>query len=323
VTGLTPGGPAEVWVLDEDAGPGTLERLGDARHVADRLRGRVGVLAVGPADPARGALVPRGADRVVHLVVAEPTAAAKVAAGAAWLAPRGPRLVLAAGDVAGREWAARLAARTGWRLVSPALGVEVKGRELEVLALGAEGFCRRVRAGEGEPVVATLRPGVGEALPADPGRTGEVTIARVEPEPDGVVRRRHLPSDPETVDIRFASRLVAGGRGLGGREGFDLLRRFARRIGAGVAASRMAVDLGWIERERQVGQTGRTVRPHLYLACGISGASHHLEGMSEARHVVAINTDPRAPIFRAAHLGLVGDLHAVLGAALAELERAR
>jgi electron transfer flavoprotein alpha subunit len=171
--------------------------------------------------------------------------------------------------------------------------------------------------------VATLRPGVGEALAPDPARTGEVTIARVEPEPDGIARRRLLPADPQTVDIRFASRLVAGGRGLGSREGFDLLRRFARRIGAGVAASRMAVDLGWIERDRQVGQTGKTVRPHLYVACGISGASHHLEGMSEASHVVAINTDPRAPIFRAAHLGLVGDLHEVLGAALAELERPR
>jgi electron transfer flavoprotein alpha subunit len=323
VAGPAPDRAAEVWVLDEDAGPATLERLGDARHVADRLRGRVGVLAVGPADPGRGGLIPHGADRVVHLVAGEPTAPTRVAAAVAWLGPRAPRLVLAAGDVGGREWAARLAARTGWRLVSPALGVEVKGQDLEVLALGADGFCRRVRAGAGEPVVATLRPGVGEALPPDPGRTGEVTMARVEPEPDRIVRRRHLPADPRTVDIRFASRLVAGGRGLGSRKGFDLLRRFAGRIGAGVAASRMAVDLGWIERDRQVGQTGKTVRPHLYVACGISGASHHLEGMAEATHVVAINTDPRAPIFRVAHLGLVGDLHAILGAALAELERAR
>ena len=79
----------------------------------------------------------------------------------------------------------------------------------------------------------------------------------------------------------------------------------------------MAVDLGWIEHERQVGQTGRTVEPELYLACGISGASHHLEGMSASRHIVAINTDPEAPVFRVAHLGLVADLYAVL----AELER--
>ena len=107
---------------------------------------------------------------------------------------------------------------------------------------------------------------------------------------------------------------MAGGRGHGGADGFTRLRRLADRLHAGIAASRVAVDLGWIERERQVGQTGRTVAPELYLACGISGASHHLAGVAEARHIIAINTDPEAPILRVAHLGLVGDLYAVLEA---------
>ncbi len=90
------------------------------------------------------------------------------------------------------------------------------------------------------------------------------------------------------------------------------MTRIAEYLKAGVAASRVAVDLGWADRERQVGQTGKTVAPALYLACGISGASHHLAGISEAEHIVAINSDPDAPIFRTAHLGLVADIHDVL-----------
>jgi electron transfer flavoprotein alpha subunit len=104
----------------------------------------------------------------------------------------------------------------------------------------------------------------------------------------------------------------SGGKGVGGRDGFELLRHIADRLGAGVAASRMAVDLGWIEPDRQVGQTGKTVRPELYLACGISGASHHREGMSDSRHVVAINTDANAPLMQTAELALQADLHLVL-----------
>ncbi|MCH8889520.1 MAG: electron transfer flavoprotein subunit alpha/FixB family protein, partial [Myxococcales bacterium] len=114
------------------------------------------------------------------------------------------------------------------------------------------------------------------------------------------------------IDICDADRIVAGGRGLGGADGFQRLARVARVLKATVAASRVAVDLGWVDRARQVGQTGKTVAPALYLACGISGASHHLAGMAGARHIVAINIDPNAPIFKAAHLGLVADLHEVL-----------
>ena len=112
--------------------------------------------------------------------------------------------------------------------------------------------------------------------------------------------------------MRTVDRIVAGGRGLDGPDGFTLLGRFAKYLGASIAASRVAVDLGWIGSERQVGQSGKTVNPELYVACGISGASHHLAGMTGAKHIVAINRDPRAPIFDVAHLALVADLHQVL-----------
>jgi electron transfer flavoprotein alpha subunit len=318
--------PPLVWILDDDASQPTLERLGDARAVADALGGGVGVLAVAPDGHPVAHLAAHGADRVVHAVAGEPGAAVaverKVEAARLALAALAPRLVLAGGDVRGREWAARLAVRAGWTLVSPALSARVRDGALEVTALGPGGLVRRVRPPAAATAVATLAPGVGEAAAADARRAAEVTRVGLPAASTPVRRRRLLPADPATVDIRFARRLVAGGRGLGGREGFDTLRRFAARIGAGVAASRMAVDLGWIEPERQVGQTGKTVAPDLYLACGISGASHHLEGIAGARAVVAINTDPAAPIFRVAHLALVGDLHAVLRHAEAELDGA-
>ena len=174
------------------------------------------------------------------------------------------------------------------------------------------GLARLVSLGADDTAVATLRKGVGEPLPADPTRRGEVTMTAIEVRREPVQVERVIPADPLTVDIHFANRLVAGGRGLGSKEGFDLLRRLAAKLGAGVAASRMAVDLGWIEHARQVGQTGKTVAPDLYIACGISGASHHLEGIAGAKHIVAINTDPTAPIFKVAHLGLVANLHDVL-----------
>ncbi|MEE9229426.1 MAG: electron transfer flavoprotein subunit alpha/FixB family protein, partial [Acidobacteriota bacterium] len=182
-------------------------------------------------------------------------------------------------------------------------------------------LARKVVVGSTEAVIVTMRAGVAEAQKADPTRKGHVIRLDAVRRPEKAERVKLIRAEPATVDIRYAERLVAGGRGLGSKEGFDKLRRFAGKIRAGVAASRVAVDLGWVEYDRQVGQTGRSVAPNLYIACGISGASHHLEGMAGADHIVAINTDPEAPIFKIAHLGLVADLYEVLeqaGKGLAE-----
>jgi electron transfer flavoprotein alpha subunit len=226
-----------------------------------------------------------------------------------------PRVVLASGSPDGREWAARLALRRGFRLVSPALqaGFDRDGR-LVVTALSACGrYSRKATLGADESAVLTFKPGVAEAMAPDSDRKGTVErIDSLEVGEEPIRVEREIPAEPAEVDIRYADRIVAGGRGVGGADGFQRLARVATALKAGVAASRVAVDLGWIDRERQVGQTGKTIAPALYLACGISGASHHLAGIAEARHIVAINTDPDAPIFKAAHLGLVADLHEIL-----------
>ena len=306
-----------VWVLGAGMDDPFLERLGDARRVADAIGSTVGALAFGVSEEDARALIHHGADRV-HRTGGRPGTATLVATTIDTLVKHDARLVIAPGDPPGREWAAITAVRLGSTLVSPALMVEGHGAGFEIVGLDATGrLARTVSLGPGARAILTLRPGVGEAMPADSHRRGEIVAAALVEHSDRVLEREILPAEPATVDIRYAGRLVAGGRGVGTGEGFETLRRFAARIGAGVAASRMAVDLGWIEYERQVGQTGRTVTPDLYIACGISGASHHLEGMSGARRIVAINTDPEAPIFRVAHLGLVADLHDLLARFLA------
>jgi electron transfer flavoprotein alpha subunit len=208
-------------------------------------------------------------------------------------------------------------------LFSPALqaGFDRDDR-LVVTGLSACGrYSREAALDPDETAVLTLRTGVAEAMLPDSDRVGAVErVPSVEVGEEAIRVEREIPADPSEVDIRYAERIVAGGRGLGGADGFEQLARVAQILRAGVAASRVAVDLGWLDRERQVGQTGKTVAPALYLACGISGASHHLAGMAEARHIVAINTDPDAPIFKAAHLALVADLREVLSALEAQLD---
>jgi len=117
---------------------------------------------------------------------------------------------------------------------------------------------------------------------------------------------------PKSVDLRAARIIVSGGAGVGSKEGFDLIRDLARTLGGEVGASRAAVDAGYIGKDHQVGQTGTTVRPVLYVACGISGAVQHRVGMQESAKIIAVNIDPDAPIFSAAHYGVVGDLNKVI-----------
>jgi electron transfer flavoprotein alpha subunit len=302
-----------IWVIDTRVDTPTRERLGDARQLADALSESVGALIVGPECDS-DALVASGADTVK---IADGTrgAAGRVTMAEQVLSALRPRVVLASGSPDGREWAARLAARLGWQLYSPALQAEVdRGGQLVVTILSHCGrFSRKHTLGAEETAVLTFEPGIAEKIAPRPNRSGDVERLHTTKVADEPIRiEREVPADPSAVDIRYADRLIAGGRGLGNAEAFQRLTRIAKHLGAGVAASRVAVDLGWADRERQVGQTGRTVSPTLYLACGISGASHHLAGMSDAKHIVAINSDPDAPIFKTAHLGLVSDVHDVL-----------
>ena len=282
--------------------------------LADAFRENVGVLIVGDCAMEGKSLIAASADRVCFAPIVGVGQNTFVSAATTFLRQWRPRAVLASGDSWGRECACRLAARCGWHLVSPALMIQAQANgNMLATELDATGkLARRRVIGSNQTVVVTLRTGVGESLESDASRSGIVETIEIETEHEPVLQRKHLPADPNTADIRHLRRLVAGGRGLGSRKGFERLQQIAQKLDAGIAASRAVVDAGWIEHERQVGQTGKTVKPDLYIACGISGASHHLEGMSDSAHIVSINSDAAAPIHQKAHLALVADLYDVL-----------
>lgn len=317
-----------VWVVAEPTEEGihaaSLEALEEARAVGGS-----------PAAVILGDPVPEG---IPPLLAAHGAARVLCLEGEAlgeW-DPEVHATALAAALAAERPRAVLLGHTTRGRLLAPRLAVALDaGCATDCIALRArpDGIFEAIRPAFGDrlyatvvidarfPAVVTLRPGaIGPARP-EPGRQAVVERCRVAASlaGSGRCRRRLIPPDPAKVDLREAERIVAGGRGVGGPEGFALLQELADLLGATLGGSRVAVDLGWLPWERQIGQSGRNVSPRLYLACGISGASQHLMGIREAGTVIAINTDRSAPIFSVAHLGVVGDWRVVVTALLARL----
>ena len=161
------------------------------------------------------------------------------------------------------------------------------------------------------PQMATVRPGVMQALPSDPSRTGEVTMLDIEPTNNLEVLET-VKAAKASKDIIEAKILVSAGRGIGSPEKLVNVQAVADALGGDVSGSRAVVDAGWLPKDKQVGQTGKTVRPELYVACGISGAIQHVAGMEGADYIIAINKEESAPIFDVADLGIIGDVNAIL-----------
>ena len=173
------------------------------------------------------------------------------------------------------------------------------------------------------PQMSTVRPGVMEKAAYEEGRKGEVIKLNVEFK-EGDIRTKVVEivkSMKDAVSLTDAEIIVAGGMGLGKPEGFELLKQLADKLGGVIASSRAAVDAGWIDHAYQVGQTGTTVKPKIYFACGISGAIQHAAGMQNSEQIIAINTNENAPIFEIADYGIVGDLYKVIPAIMEELDK--
>ncbi len=222
----------------------------------------------------------------------------------------------------GKDLAPRLAARLGTAMASDCVKVEVRDGRLVFTRPIYSGKAFLTLALSSSPAIATLRPNVFPA--AGSPAAGEVVRSQADL-PAGAENGRVAAierSEGTALDVAEAEIIVSGGRGLRGPEGFALLQELAKLLPkAAVGASRAAVDAGWIGHAHQVGQTGKTVSPNLYLALGISGAIQHLAGMSSAKVIAAVNKDAEAPIFKAADYGIVGDLFQVLPALKAELEK--
>ncbi|MCP4548323.1 MAG: electron transfer flavoprotein subunit alpha/FixB family protein [bacterium] len=311
-----------IWVYLETSGgsltKGSLEALGEARRLADAAGGSVCGLLIGAdlGNPATQA-GHFGADKVVtvedaafadfNLEVHTRLAVKALGGGEAML-------VLMSVSTHTRELAARLAANLGVGLAVDCIGLEREGDELVFKRPLYGGKVYQEVTLAGAPGIALLRPNNFEAAPEDTGRAAEVTPLgeTVDAGDLKLAVKEAVAAAVGKVSLTEATVIVSGGRGMKGPEHFNLVEDLAATLGAAVGASRAAVDAGWREHPEQVGQTGKTVSPVLYIACGISGAIQHLAGMSSSRFIVAINKDPDAPIFKLADYGIVGDLFEVL-----------
>lgn len=304
-------------VADGAAGSATLECVAAARALGVE---RVHALLPGPgAADAAPAVAASGAD-VVYAAEDAEELDAQVNAAQAAAAQCGARYVIGAKTLAGRDVMPRLAFRLGTALASDcsAVALDGDGRLLAMRPVYGGG-AEAVVACLGDPAVASLRPKSIDPLPPDPSRTGETLSLTFEAN----VRTRTLERVEEAgegVRLESAKAVVSGGRGLGGPEPFENeLRDLAAMLGGAVGASRAACDAGWVPANYQVGLTGKTVTPDLYVAVGISGASQHMAGCGAAKTLVAINKDAGANIFKEARFGVAGDWRKVLPAFIEQL----
>jgi len=233
-----------------------------------------------------------------------------------------PAVVLFGGTSNGRDLAPRVAARLNAGVASDVDRLEWTGGKLRARRPVYSGKAFATVEITGAPAMATTRP---NAFPAEESGGGAAEIVEVAV-PQIEVKARLVEtkmSEAGELTIAEADIIVSGGRGLKEARNFSLVRDLAHAIGGAVGASRATVDAGWIDHQHQVGQTGRVVSPNLYIAAGISGAIQHLAGMSSSKHIVAINKDAEAPIFRVADLGVVGDLFQILPALTQEVTKAK
>lgn len=324
-----------IWVFAEvrnaKVATVSLELLGEARRLAEDLKAAVTSVLLGHGvEGLCRTLIAHGADRVIlaqdpelQHYRTEPYAEVLTSL----IAEHKPAICLFGATTVGRDLAPQVATRVGTGLTADCTGLDIDP-ETGLLRQTRPAFGGNIMATilcpDHRPQMATVRPRVMKQLPPDASRRGEVL--EVKP----VLSKRSISKQildvlvetAQAANLEEANIIVSGGRGLGKPENFSIIRELADVLGGCVGASRAAVDAGWIHPSHQVGQTGKTVAPRLYIACGISGAIQHLAGMSGSEIIVAINKDPDAPIFQVATYGIVGDLFQVVPRLTARLRKA-
>lgn len=311
----------------------TYELLARGRTLADKLGVSLACVVIGHRLEAFGReIVERGAD-VVYLVDDS---------SLEWFIPRRhsaelaaligqirPEIVLAAATTAGRTLMPHVAARLGAGLTADCTGLDIDDEERLLLqtrpAIGGN-VMATIKTPSARPQMATVRPKSARPLPRDPGRHGEIVVRAAACDDAQSAGERLLEFVRDTsqdVSVQDAEIVVAGGKGLKSRDNFKLVEELAGLLGAAVGATRDVVDLGWVGYPHQIGLSGKTVSPRLYVAIGLSGTIQHLAGMQTSETVVAINKDKDAQIFRVADYGIVGDLFDVVPELIEKIKMAK
>jgi electron transfer flavoprotein alpha subunit len=323
----------DVWVFieqqDGKIADVSLELLGKAQELAQQLNSRVcGVLCGYQLDGQAEQVIHHGADCVLmadHTELEDYRTLPYARVAADLVRERQPYIFLLGASPIGRDLAPRIASSVRCGLTADCTDLQIGDFESKKEKQVYKDLLYQIRPAFGgniiativnphtRPQMATVREGVMRRTQPDPARTGVVEkLAPHFEEHDLVLQVLSRETRESNVNLKGAPVVVAGGAGVGSKENFQLVEDLAHLLGGEVGASRAAVDAGWITREHQVGQTGVTVRPRLYIAAGISGAVQHRAGMQESSKIIAINADPNAPIFQVAHYKIVGDVEKVL-----------
>jgi len=297
-----------------------LELIGKAKELAAKLNANVTAALIGAnvGDLAQ-TLVAYGADNVVvvdqaRLEVYDTEAYTQVFK--AIIDAKKPEIVLFGATTLGRDLAPRVSSRAVTGLTADCTKLEISEEgafEMTRPAFGGN-LMATIVCPDHRPQMSTVRPGVMQKLAKDDSRSGNIERMDITLDTSKMkVKVKDIIKETKNkVDIAEAKILVSGGRGIGSTVNFEALESVAKEIGATVSASRGAVDAGYIASDRQVGQTGKTVRPDIYFACGISGAIQHVAGMEESEYIIAINKDANAPMFDLASIGIVGDANKIM-----------
>lgn len=315
-----------VWVFveqtDGEAAKVSWELLGKGKELATKLGVELCSIVIGQnVEPLCSEAFQHGAEKVYLMdapVYADYRTQSYLEAMYHLVAQYKPEVILMGATGMGRDLAGAVATRIGTGLTADCTGLDIDDKRNLMQTRPAFGgnIMATIMCDKYRPQMATVRPHVMQMPEPSPGAGGQIIRASFTPPEDQIlVKVLEIIRDSDSkhkVDIGGADFIISGGRGMMGPENFPILEELAKALNGVVGASRSAVDAGWMPHDRQVGQTGKTVRPKIYIACGISGAIQHLVGMQDSDLIIAINRDKDAPIFEVAHYGIVGDLFQIV-----------
>lgn len=326
----------DVWIFAEQRENTlrkvSLELLGEGRKLAEKVESKVCAVLVGDnVSHMSSTLFEYGADKVYLIeneLLKDYTTDGYTKVISDVVREKKPEIFLIGATDLGRDLAPRIASRITTGLTADCTGLDIDentGGLLQTRPAFGGNLMATIITSEHRPQMATVRPGVMDRAECQPGRTGELLRVKADIVSEDIqvkvldfIEEGRAPVMLEEADV-----IVSGGRAMGGPDGFEPLQVLAQTLKGEIGASRVAVDSGWIEKAHQVGQTGKTVKPVIYFACGISGSVQHMAGMKESDVIVAINTNPDAPIVDIANYSIIGDYREVVPAIADAIEKAK